>query len=915
VRKPRRASLAIVAIAALAAATLAVEGGRAFGSRARAGEASVGAPGGAPSLDEGGARRPAPEGKGQAWLLAGPFRVERLSGLENALDRDYLASSGMAPSGEASAAPLRIGSSASKLWREAEGGAEEGDGVDFIAELGPSAYSVAYAYREVDATSSREVLLELGSDDGVKVWINGAMVLANHVRRALLPDEDSVVVSLAKGRNRVLVKVEQAEGEWGFKLRFAPLGGDRGPAPVAGALKAYPDDLAVPVGGTIRGAVMPKPAAYEGIGKEGIARVELLDASGAPRASADARVGGRFSLVVPAGLSGPLSLRARGLGALAGLASPATPLLAGDPAASAREGAALARSAAAAKAAARFAELPDPAATLELLARLLEGEVPAALGGFDPALQALAEIEAIAGPGGARAPFPRGLWRYAFTSALDGSVQPYSLYLPAGYRKDGHYGLAVYLHGATGNDAAAAASVAAAEPEDMLVLAPFCRGDLAYSGAGERDAIDAIDLTMKRYAIDADRVYLSGSSMGGFGTWKLAKLYPWKFAAAASFAGWTGLDMLDNLGSLPFLAAHGDADATIPFEPDKKAVEYLASRGGKASFALLPGAGHDAFGAWTAKEGPGRLLAWMRQFKRDPWPRSIKVRTTMPRAGRGAWASILGIANPPKTAAVDARIVDERHIAVDTDNVSAFELDLRHPGLAKGGRILVLADGVNLTADSGKASARFELGPEGRFVPAAPRAEELPANGGSGLAALFDAPLRIVYGRGKRGRAADEAAIAQALAEGLGRGAIGPVDIAPDSEAGKAEPRPGSATLLVGGPDENSVLAALLPKLPLAWKGGRFHSPDGKVAGAGLLLVCPDPEGKGRLLGVVALPMRGRNAANFALALLSPLSDQSIQDACGYGTPDAVILNGSGTPIWMGFFDWRWGSLKASGPK
>ena len=63
--------------------------------------------------------------------------------------------------------------------------------------------------------------LLLGSDDGVRVWVNGGLVHTNPTYRAAEPDLDRVSVRLLKGWNRVLVKDLQGAGGWGFYLRFA----------------------------------------------------------------------------------------------------------------------------------------------------------------------------------------------------------------------------------------------------------------------------------------------------------------------------------------------------------------------------------------------------------------------------------------------------------------------------------------------------------------------------------------------------------------------------------------------------------------------------------------------------------------------------------------------------------------------
>ncbi len=213
----------------------------------------------------------------EPWLVAGPFPIGQLGGLEGGLDRDYLSGSG-----EASATPSRVVASDTKVWRE-DAGRADGEGVDFNLAFGPCTYSVAYAYREIVASSPRRMALKVGSDDGVKVWVNGELVLANHVVRALRADEDAVAVSLARGKNRILVKVSQAEGEWGFLLRFAGLGEEAASAASVkiGSLSAFPDELAFPAGGIISGVVMSRPAFC----LDGAAKVELLGPSGESLAS------------------------------------------------------------------------------------------------------------------------------------------------------------------------------------------------------------------------------------------------------------------------------------------------------------------------------------------------------------------------------------------------------------------------------------------------------------------------------------------------------------------------------------------------------------------------------------------------------------------------------------------------------
>jgi len=100
---------------------------------------------------------------------------------------------------------------------------------------------VAYARTWIDTPKEQKVRMELGSDDGIKVWLNGQLVHANNVARALTPGSDKVDVTLKEGRNSLLLKVTQLNQGWGFCVRFVELGGE----PVVGlgaSLKPLPGD-------------------------------------------------------------------------------------------------------------------------------------------------------------------------------------------------------------------------------------------------------------------------------------------------------------------------------------------------------------------------------------------------------------------------------------------------------------------------------------------------------------------------------------------------------------------------------------------------------------------------------------------------------------------------------------------------
>src|SRR5262249_41207558 len=76
-----------------------------------------------------------------------------------------------------------------------------------------------YLYHEIEVAEKLKLPVSVGSDDGVKIWLNGTEVLANNVARPAAPDQDHAVLPLRKGKNRLLVKVCNLGGDWAFYIR------------------------------------------------------------------------------------------------------------------------------------------------------------------------------------------------------------------------------------------------------------------------------------------------------------------------------------------------------------------------------------------------------------------------------------------------------------------------------------------------------------------------------------------------------------------------------------------------------------------------------------------------------------------------------------------------------------------------
>jgi hypothetical protein len=80
--------------------------------------------------------------------------------------------------------------------------------------------SFGYAYCEVELAERTVVQLRLGSDDGVVAWVNGAKIHNHLVDRGSAPDQDVVLTRLEAGRNRILLRISQGSGGWGFCSRL-----------------------------------------------------------------------------------------------------------------------------------------------------------------------------------------------------------------------------------------------------------------------------------------------------------------------------------------------------------------------------------------------------------------------------------------------------------------------------------------------------------------------------------------------------------------------------------------------------------------------------------------------------------------------------------------------------------------------
>jgi len=121
--------------------------------------------------------------------------------------------------------------------------------------------------------------------------------------------------------------------------------------------------------------------------------------------------------------------------------------------------------------------------------------------------------------------------------------------------------------------------------------------------------LELIDSILKEYIIDKNRVYITGISMGGFGTWEYVGRRPELFAAAVPMAGFSDPSIVDMVKHTPFWIFHGGADKSNPVEGSQNMYQLLTEAGADVQYTEYPGAEHSpAFKmAWKEAE----LLPWI----------------------------------------------------------------------------------------------------------------------------------------------------------------------------------------------------------------------------------------------------------------------------------------------------------------
>jgi hypothetical protein len=427
----------------------------------------------------------------------------------------------------------------------------------------------------------------------------------------------------------------------------------------------------------------------------------------------------------------------------------------------------------------------------------------------------------------------RGWFEAAFFSPVDGTAQPFSLFIPYDY--DNHpeqrYPLVVWLHGhgGTHNGEAGFALGKDSDIRDRIQLKVLARGRASGYGAITVDEVmREIRQVQARYRVDAEAVHLRGGSMGGFGTFAVATAYPDLFATASPYCGGGEGEPIEQMCNLPTFVHHGLADDSVPVHCSIVSVLRMQESGCPVQLYTYPGVGHDV------EPAAGKVVPWemLKDIRRDLQPRTVVLTGGLPQLKKAYWLSIPRYSDIHKDAYVRATFVGRNLLSLAADNVAWLKVSLPCKWVdARKPLRIVDSTGQRWTEISpGEAKAIYiDLTGKTLQATAQPKVdfEDPTVYTGGGARGMFwlGRPVRIVYGT--TGSAEQTESLARMAAE-LRRGTpfsrleVGGLPVLKDSQVDEQTLQT-CDLILLGTPKDNSLVARMAGQLPVKFADGRVH--------------------------------------------------------------------------------------------
>lgn len=204
----------------------------------------------------------------------------------------------------------------------------------------------------------------------------------------------------------------------------------------------------------------------------------------------------------------------------------------------------------------------------------------------------------------------------------DGKEAKYVVFVPHDYDGKKPYPTILFLHGAgeTGTDGQKQArgglgNAIRKQEQTFGFITIFPQSQKRTWQADSDDAQRAMKIlaqVQKAYKVDPKRIYLTGLSLGGFGTWSLAVKYPTKWAAIVPICGGGDPNQAITIKRIPCWCFHGDADPTVKVDKSREMIKALKAVGGKPKYDEYPGVGHNS---WDMAYGTPELYDWLLKQK------------------------------------------------------------------------------------------------------------------------------------------------------------------------------------------------------------------------------------------------------------------------------------------------------------
>jgi len=257
-----------------------------------------------------------------------------------------------------------------------------------------------------------------------------------------------------------------------------------------------------------------------------------------------------------------------------------------------------------------------------------------------------------------------GIVNLTFKSKIDDTFQPMLANIPNGYTKTKSWPLLIVLHG-LGDGPIIVESI-----NSMVQIGPFGRGDMWYHGEGEQDVLECIELAKQIFNIDSDRIYLTGFSMGGGGTFGLGLKYPDIWAACVPVCGMIGsVDLIPNGINLPFWVNAGSEDHVVPAKYSKRAYDSAIELGFKHwKYTEHEGMGHSFWIDWD------KIEEWLLSQKKIKNPSNIIFTSEKP--AKAYWAEITEKHDSARFARINIETISQT-VKVKISNISDYTLYLK----------------------------------------------------------------------------------------------------------------------------------------------------------------------------------------------------------------------------------------------